>query len=237
MNNLRSIIALLSLGVFMLYSCNFGTTKESKAEKNKAVVTTLGDYTQIATGQVTTYGEDGNVITDLKKGDSLFGQDANYLKGKKMSFKKNGDGTVTDLNTGLMWQEIPTEEGFDWQSAKEYCENLELGGYDDWRMPTAKELFSISDFSSGWPYIDLNYFSLVNNTNIDKSEQYWSSNKYVGHTEEGGYNAAFGVNYATGHIKAYPAAAPKKGKKAKCPTSKTVPHPQMETENLTETQC
>jgi len=175
------------------------------------------NYTQIATGQVTTYGENGEILTDLQPSDSLYGQDANYLKGKKMSYKKNEDGTITDVNTGLIWQEIPTTEGFDWKSAKEYCENLELGGYNDWRMPTAKELYSISDFSTGWPYLDLNYFSLVNNKFVDKSEQYWADNPYVGHTEEGQYMAAFGVNHATGHIKAYAGEEPKDRKDRKGP--------------------
>lgn len=166
------------------------------------------NYTQITTGQVVTYGEDGEILNNLKPGDSLYGQDANYLKGNKMSFQKNEDGTILDLNSGLMWQEVPTTEGFDWQGAKDYVENLELGGYDDWRMPTLKELFSISDFSEGWPYLDTAYFSLVNNEHVDKSEQYWADNQYVGHTEEGRYTAAFGVNHATGHIKAYPGEEP-----------------------------
>lgn len=71
-------------------------------------------------------------------------------------------------------------------------------------MPNIKELFSISDFNSGWPYLDTTYFSLANEA-IDKNEQYWSSNKYVGTTVEGGDNSAFGVNHVTGHIKSYPA--------------------------------
>ena len=187
-----------------------------KSDKNiKAQVDTseqslkINNYVQIATGQVSTYDEDGNEVTQLQPGDSLYGQDANYLKGKTMSFQKNKNGTVTDLNSGLMWEEVPTSEGFDWQGAKDYAENLELGGYDDWRMPTLKELYSISDFSEGWPYLDTTYFSLVNNEHVDKSEQYWSINQYVGHTEEGSYTAAFGVNHATGHIKAYPGEKPK----------------------------
>ena len=181
------------------------------------VQNTERNYVQIATGQNSLYGEDGQMITALKPSDSLFGQDANYLKGKKMSYQKNDNGITIDLNTGLMWQEVPTTEGFDWQGAKDYAENLELGGYDDWRMPTTKELYSISDFSEGWPYLDITYFSLVNNTHVDKNEQYWTSNKYVGHTEEGGYTAAFGVNHATGHIKAYAAEAPKDMKDRKGP--------------------
>ena len=191
---------------FIIQSCKDKKT-ESKEEVNTS--TSSNNYVQVATGQITTYGEDGEVLEGLQPGDSLFGQDANYLKGETMAYTKNNDGTISDKNTGLMWEEIPTSEGFDWQGAKDYAENLELGGYNDWRLPTAKELYSISDFSQGWPYIDTTYFSLVDNEHVDKSEQYWVSNTYVGHTEEGQYAAAFGVNHATGHIKAYPGEEPK----------------------------
>ena len=67
-----------------------------------------------------------------------------------------------------------------------------------------KELFSISDFNSGWPYLDLDYFDLASGQ-VTKDEQFWSSNYYVGVTVEGGSNAAFGVNHVTGHIKTYAA--------------------------------
>lgn len=163
-------------------------------------------YKQIATGQIVLYGKDGEVISSLSSGDSFYGQDASYLKGSIMSYVNNGNGTITDSNTGLMWQQDPPSDTMYWSESGTYCENLELGGYDDWRMPTVKELFSISDFSSGWPYLNTDYFSLSSDT-IDKSEQYWSSNKYVGTTVEGGTNAAFGVNHVTGHIKAYPASS------------------------------
>ena len=213
-------IMVLALSIMSMLTISCKSDKNTKKQVNNSDELSKRDnYIQIATGQISLYDEDGNVVPTLQSGDSLFGQDANYLKGEKMSYKKNDDGTTTDLNSGLMWQEIPTSEGFDWQGASEYCENLELGGYDDWRMPTLKELYSISDFSSGWPYLDTSYFSLVNNKNVDKSEQYWSNNKYVGHTEEGGYTAAFGVNHATGHIKAYPGEEPKDMKDRKEPPS------------------
>lgn len=158
------------------------------------------------TGQVLTYDVNGKVIKNLKKTDKLYGQDANYAGKVKMEFKDNGDGTVTDKNTGLMWQQVPPADGMTWLKAKEYCESLELAGYSDWRMPTLKELFSISDFSSGWPYIDLGYFKLASGQ-VTKDEQFWADNKYVGETVEGRDDAAFGVNHVTGHIKAYPAGS------------------------------
>ena len=201
--------ALIVIAITMFVtSCKSDKSSTIQAKNTQLSDISKPSYVQVATGQVSLYDEDGNIITDLKSTDSLFGQDANYLKGKEMKYLNNGDGTIKDLNTGLLWQEVPTTEGFDWQDAKDYAENLELGGYDDWRMPTLKELYSISDFSEGWPYLDTTYFSLVNNEHVDKSEQYWADNPYVGHTEEGGYTAAFGVNHATGHIKAYPGEEP-----------------------------
>lgn len=164
---------------------------------------TAYDYQLVASGQTEFYNEDGAVISAPSIGDSLYGQDAQYVKGADMTYTDNGDSTITDANTGLMWESIPTPEKFTWAEAVEYCENLVLGGYDDWRMPSLKELFSISDFGKGWPYLDTTYFKLASGI-VDKSEQFWSSNLYVGWTSEGQYNAAFGVNHVTGHIKAYP---------------------------------
>ncbi|MFR9523766.1 MAG: DUF1566 domain-containing protein [Rikenellaceae bacterium] len=159
-----------------------------------------------ATGQTLCYDAEGKVIEAPTKGDPLYGQDASYMRGVTMSFTDNGDGTVSDQNTGLTWQQTPPTEGMTWAQAKEYCENLELGGYTDWRMPTLKELFSISNFEQGWPYLDSQFFAL-SSEHVSKDEQYWADNKYVGQTVEGRDDAAFGVNHATGHIKAYPAGS------------------------------
>ncbi len=163
-------------------------------------------YRLNATGQTICYDDRGKVLKKLSDGDALYGQDANYMSGVEMLFKDNKDGTISDLNTGLMWQRVPPAEGMTWAKAKEYCEALELGGYSDWRMPTLKELFSISNFETGWPYLDTKFFNLSNGE-VTKDEQYWADNKYVGETVEGGDDAAFGVNHVTGHIKAYPAGS------------------------------
>jgi hypothetical protein len=164
---------------------------------------TVNNYLIIASGQTLFYDADGAEISAPSVGDSLYGQDASYLIGEEMSYQNNDDGTITDLNSGLMWEGIPTSESFTWQEASDYCDSLVLGEYDDWRLPNLKELFSISDFGKGWPYLDTTYFKLATGI-VDKSEQFWSSNLYVGSTVEGQENAAFGVNHVTGHIKAYP---------------------------------
>lgn len=63
------------------------------------------------------------------------------------AFADNGDGTVTDNATGLMWMQTDSGEGMNWEGALGYCESLDDAGHDDWRLPNAKELQSIVDYS------------------------------------------------------------------------------------------
>jgi hypothetical protein len=58
-------------------------------------------------------------------------------------FKDNGDGTVTDRNTGLMWQKDDDGKQRSWDSSLTYCKNLSLGGHSDWRLPSLQNLISL----------------------------------------------------------------------------------------------
>jgi Protein of unknown function (DUF1566) len=60
-------------------------------------------------------------------------------------FADNGDGTISDLATGLVWQKADNGNGLPWQDALAYCEDLSLAGSDDWRLPDAKSLQSLVD--------------------------------------------------------------------------------------------
>ena len=60
-------------------------------------------------------------------------------------FFDNGDGTVTDRNTGLMWAQTDSMGNITWLDAKLYSENIILSDYNDWRMPTIKELETLFD--------------------------------------------------------------------------------------------
>lgn len=74
-----------------------------------------------------------------------------YVRGNpaygKNDFIDNRDGTVTDRATGLTWQQADSGRGMDWANALAYAENLTLAGHDDWRLPNAKELQSLVDYS------------------------------------------------------------------------------------------
>jgi len=55
-------------------------------------------------------------------------------------FVDNGDSTISDLSTGLMWmQDHAAESPMNWEAALGYCEGLNDAGYIDWRMPNTNE--------------------------------------------------------------------------------------------------
>jgi hypothetical protein len=60
-------------------------------------------------------------------------------------FVDNQDGTVTDTKTNLMWAKYDNQGDITWHDAKKYCENIILSKYEDWRMPTIKELETLYD--------------------------------------------------------------------------------------------
>ena len=60
-------------------------------------------------------------------------------------FVYNGDGTVTDAKTGLMWAAKDNGIPINWPDALYYCQNFHGGGHTDWRMPTLAELAGLYD--------------------------------------------------------------------------------------------
>lgn len=62
-------------------------------------------------------------------------------------FRDNGDGTVTDHATGLIWTQQDSGRGMTWEQALAYAESLTRGDFSDWRLPNAKELQSIVEYT------------------------------------------------------------------------------------------
>lgn len=175
------------------------------------------DYTLVDTGQSVCYNAVAQA-TCPQPGEPFYGQDAQY-SGIQPSYLDNGDGTVTDLNTGLMWQKTPDFVNLRaWGEAQTYANDLQLAGYNDWRTPTIKELYSLVQFYGSSfnrvPYIDTGYFDFEYPDPAsglrDMDAQYWSSTVYVGTTMQGD-PTAFGVNFADGRIKGYPKDIPGPG--------------------------
>ena len=148
--------------------------------------------------------------------DAYFGQDAQY-SGNQASYQDNGDGTVTDLVTGLMWQQDPGEK-MTYEEAAAGADSFVLAGYDDWRLPTIKELYSLILFDgqdvstcpngtcSAVPFIDTRYFHFqygdISSGERAIDSQFASSTLY-GSTTMNGEPTMFGVNFADGRIKGY----------------------------------
>lgn len=126
------------------------------------------------TGQITSY-------------TATFGEDSDYSINPP-TYTDNGNGTVTDNVSGLMWQQDEAGSA-DWGDAVNYCNNSTLAGYIDWRLPSKKELMSIVDYESHDPSIDITYFPGT------ISWYYWSSTTYA----SGWSNACF-VNFSNGYV-------------------------------------
>ena len=129
------------------------------------------------------------------------------------------DLTVLDNVTGLVWQknyETGMKGTVSWVEIQDKVEAMnaqKVGGFSDWRAPTIKELYSLWRGPLGWPYLDATVFPLTYQDEQGLSHAiFLSSTKYtgvLGNIDDGmpgsipGSELAFGVNFGTGHIKAY----------------------------------
>ena len=181
-----------------------------------------GAYVVVDTSQTICYS-DTAVITAPAAGQPFYGQDA-QINGNQPAYQNNGDGTITDLTTGLMWVK---ERGvkLTWDDACSGAASCAIGGYDDWRMPTIKELYSLIHFTgangtsmtstAGYvPFIDTNYFDFAYGSGVGDERvidcQDWSATPYVSTTMTGDATV-FGVNFSDGRIKGYPKYVPGSG--------------------------
>ena len=169
-----------------------------------------GTYTIVDTG-LGDFFDARSAVQAPQVGAPFYGQDAHY-QGTQPSYRDNGDGTITDLNTGLMWQQTPEMDDLaSFAEAVSGASEFRLAGYDDWRLPSIKEQYSLIQFTGSslslTPYLDEAYFDFRfgDTTRGERviDAQYWSSTEYVGLTM-GGDATVFGVNFADGRIKGYP---------------------------------
>lgn len=103
-------------------------------------------------------------------------------------FTDNGNGTITDNLTNLVWQKNPFADSLSWENALKYADTLSLGGIGKWRLPNIKELQSINDESIVSPSINTNFFP---NIGVKK---YWASTTLQNPTTKAWYlNTQFGI--------------------------------------------
>jgi hypothetical protein len=86
-------------------------------------------YPIVDTGQDVTY-DTLLAIPFPEPGEPFYGQDAQY-DGLQFSFQNNSNGTVTDLNTGLIWQQFSFEDKLTYEDALTAADTFSLNGFND----------------------------------------------------------------------------------------------------------
>ncbi len=218
-------LAVLSLLAITL-ACMAGCT-EKTIETVLDNSSEVSGYPIVGTNQ-TTYYDNSTEISAPASGEAFYGQNATHT-GNTPKYQDNGDGTITDLVSGLMWQKSPDTDGngtidyddkMSFDKALAGAKSFTLAGYTNWRLPTIKELYSLIVFTgidpSGYtgsstngltPFINTNYFDFgYGDTNAGEriiDAQFATSTLYVSTTMNGAATM-FGVNFADGRIKGYP---------------------------------
>jgi hypothetical protein len=136
---LKILIAVFVMELFCITSCKKDDDAVQNQDESVITVGLLPD-----TGQTTSY-------------TSTPGEDADFIINPP-SFTDNGNGTITDNVTGLMWQK--TDEGeMTFEDAVITCANITLAGFSDWRLPSSHELFSINIYENFNPALNTTYFA------------------------------------------------------------------------------
>ncbi len=138
-----------------------------------SVLLALASGPVLKTGQVKSYDEFGNVVTDGSIKD-----DGYYQAGKARGYSCNHiDRIVIDNATGLQWNDSVSikkkwEDASD-DTAAAYCTALPTSKYP-WRLPTIQELQTLVDNSQFNPALSAGIFS-----NIEVFVSYWSSTAHA----------------------------------------------------------
>jgi hypothetical protein len=113
------------------------------------------------------------------------GDDGDFERGVSWPdprFVDEGDGTVIDRVTGLMWTKNAQKilGTMNWHDALKACNDLVFAGYDNWRLPNVREILSLIDYGmdnpalpDGQPFDD-----------VQTSHLHWSSTTCVPHTAQ-----------------------------------------------------
>ncbi len=193
-----------------------------------ATTATFGNYSSTNEALTIYVGSDGNLVANNKPENyyvwpvrsgqvfklpdtgqtqsytDTFGEDSDYTINPP-SYSDNGNGTVTDNVTGLMWQKEDDNQTYNWYEASgtynatynpgstDVCGSLSLAGYSDWRLPSKKELITIVNYGTYDPAIDNTYFLNIN------ASLHWSSTTYDATNPSGAWN----VNFNDGSVYNY----------------------------------
>jgi len=147
-----------------------------------------------ATGQTTCWNTAGAVIACPGTG-----QDGDLQTGSILAYQDNGDGTITDSNTGLMWEKLDDNDAngiHDWNNLYTWDNAFAVkiaalnagggfAGYTDWRLPNRKELDSIVNLGNANPAVSPAFNTgctpgcAVTSCSCTQSNRYGSSSSFA----------------------------------------------------------
>jgi len=105
------------------------------------------------------------------------------------TYLDNGDQTVTDMKTGLVWDQRDTTTKT-WEAALSYCETLTHGTKTDWRLPNRNEILSLVEYTkTSRPVINTTFFPGA------VSNYYWTSTSYTANV-----SSAWSVYFSDGNV-------------------------------------
>jgi hypothetical protein len=102
------------------------------------------------------------------------------------------DEAVLDKETGLVWEQSPSEICQNWAGAKWYCYDKMVGNRKGWRLPTAEELASLVDTTQQAPCLPSGH--PFNNVRLS---HYWTITSHDS-------NTAYIVHFSSGVVNAFP---------------------------------
>jgi hypothetical protein len=156
------------------------------------------------------------------------GEDRDYER-NPMSFSISEDGKIViDNNTGMMWErhlnwqwEKTTPPKGNWRpqdvfsykdgeprrrpyhEGVQYCKQLRLGGFDDWRMPNMKEGHTIAHYAAARPTIHMRYFKDVD-PGIPGYGDRGKGGMWAGPIAPDHNNSGWHLGFIDGHFMGYP---------------------------------
>ncbi len=194
--DLSNEIAQINPGVLLVGNSVFGIVGEAPTATNYGIPQTGQTYCNEFSNNYNTSSQVDCIGTN---------QDGDLQKGITLLYNDNGNGTITDHTTGLMWQKCADgqdpltcvgtantffmDDGNGISPAINYCENLSLDDYTDWHLPNVKQLQSIVDYGRVSPAINTYYFP---NT---WSYDYWTSTAYLDYND-----SAWTLDFSDGSV-------------------------------------
>jgi len=178
---------------------------------------TIGGSAVVATGQTTCWSSGGDVIPCAGTG-----HDGEIQAGATLAYVDNGDGTITDLNTGLMWEKLSNNRTIhDWNDRYTWADAFTrkiatlnggggFAGHTDWRVPNYKELISIVNLQNVSPAVSPVFHTdcvpgaTVLTGSCMGSTYYWSSSSYIlTYTTTDAWIVDFALGLVSGSHKGY----------------------------------